>query len=139
MMFLRHWQVLFFPVPPHYRPEQLETFAVEIVFFWCSTKIAVCLLIKLIFIFCSKLKTAKYLRVHWKFSLDKINGTKNALVFLLLAPAHHNFSFKLRLLCELKHKVRLSKTLCGISHFWFSFTFIRVYNFVQQKTWTPWL
>ena len=48
------------------------------------------------------------------FSSDKINGTKNALFFLSRAPAHHSFTFNLRFLNELKHKVRLSKTVCGI-------------------------
>ena len=30
-------------------------------------------------------------------------------------------------------KVWLSKTVCGISHFWFRFVFIKVYIFFQQK------
>ena len=34
---------------------------------------------------------------------------------LLQAPSHHSFTFNLQLLCELKHKVRQSKTVCGIS------------------------
>ena len=49
--------------------------------------------------------------------LDKINGTKNALFCLSGAPIHHIFTFNLRSLHGLKHKVRLSKTVCGISHF----------------------
>ena len=48
---------------------------------------------------------------------DKINGTKNALFFPSRAPTHHSFTFNLRFLYELKHKVRLSKTVCGIFHF----------------------
>ena len=52
-----------------------------------------------------------------KFSSDKINGTRNALFFIARAPIHHSFTFYLRFLYELKHKVRLSKTLCGIFHF----------------------
>ena len=63
-----------------------------------------------------------------KFLSDKINGTKNALSFLSRAPAHHSF--------DLKHKVRLSKTVCGIAHFRFRFVFIKVYIFVQQNAWT---
>ena len=50
-----------------------------------------------------------------KIPLDKINGTKNALFLLSWVPTHH--SFNLQFLYELKHKVRLSKTLCGFSIF----------------------
>ena len=71
-----------------------------------------------------------------KFPLDKINGTKNVLFFLSRAPTHHSFTFNLQFLCELKHKVRLSKTVCGIFHFRFRFVFIKVYAFVQQNAWT---
>ena len=67
-----------------------------------------------------------------KFSSDKINGTENALFFLRV-PNDHSFTFKLRFLHELKHKVRLSKTLRGTFHFRFRFTFIKVYIFVQQN------
>ena len=84
--------------------------------------------------------------IHWdktqmlkKFPSDKINGTKNALFFLSRAPTHHSFTFNLRFLYELKHKVRLSKTVCGIFHFRFRFVFIKVYIFVQQNAWTLWL
>ena len=84
--------------------------------------------------------------IHWhkrqmfkKFPSDKINSTKNALFFLSWAPTHHSFTFNLRFLYELKHKVRLSKTVCGIFHFWFRFVFIKVYIFVQQNAWTLWL
>ena len=49
-----------------------------------------------------------------KISSDEINGTKNALFFLSRAPTHHSFTFNLRFIYELKHKVRLSKTVCGI-------------------------
>ena len=62
---------------------------------------------------------------------------KNALFFLSWAPAHHSFTFNLRFLYELKHKVRLS--VCGIFHFRFRFVFIKVYIFVQQNAWTLWL
>ena len=84
--------------------------------------------------------------IHWdktqmlrKFPLDKISGTKNALFFLSRAPTYHSFTFNLRFLYDLKHKVRLSKTVCGIFHFRFRFVFIKVYIFVQQNTWTLWL
>ena len=49
-----------------------------------------------------------------KFPSDKINGTKNVLFFLSRAPTHHSFTFNLRFLYELKHKVCLSKAVCGI-------------------------
>ena len=71
-----------------------------------------------------------------KFPSDKINGTKNALFFLSRAPTHQSFTFNLRSLYELKHKVRLSKTVCGIFHFRFHFIFTKVCIFVQQNTWT---
>ena len=71
-----------------------------------------------------------------KFPSDKINGTKNALFFLSRAPTHHSFTFNLRLLYELKHKVRHSKTVCGIFHFRFRFVFIKIHISVQQNAWT---
>ena len=64
-----------------------------------------------------------------KFPSDKINGTKNALFF-------HTFTFNLRFLFELKHKVHLSKTVCEIFHFRSRFVFIKVCIFVQQNAWT---
>ena len=73
-----------------------------------------------------------------KFPSDKINGTKNALFFLSRAPTHHSFTFNLRFLYELKHKVRLSKTVCGIFHFRCRFVFIKVYIFAGQNAWTLW-
>ena len=71
-----------------------------------------------------------------KFPTDKISSKKNVLLFLLRAPLHHSFTFYLQFLYEPKHKVRLSKTLCGIFHFRFRFVFIKVYIFVEQKVWT---
>ena len=49
-----------------------------------------------------------------KFPSIKTNRTKNALFLLSQAPTHHSFTFNLRFLYEVKHKVRLSKTVCGI-------------------------
>ena len=66
-----------------------------------------------------------------KFSSDKINSTKNALLFLSRAPSYH--SFNLRFLYELYPKVLLSKTVRGIFHFRFRFVFIKVSIFVQQN------
>ena len=71
-----------------------------------------------------------------KFPSDKINGTKNAIFFLSRIPPHHSSTFNLQLLYELKHKVCLSKTVCGILHFRFRFVFIKVYIFIQQNAWT---
>ena len=71
-----------------------------------------------------------------KFPSDKINVTKNALFFLSRTPTRHSFTFNSQFLYELKHKVHLSKTVCGILHFQFRLVIIKVYIFVQQKAWT---
>ena len=68
-----------------------------------------------------------------KFPSEKINGTKDHLFFLSRAPTHHSFTFNFWFLYELKRKVRLFKTVCGIFHFRFHFVFIKVYIFVQQN------
>ena len=47
-----------------------------------------------------------------------------------------SFTFDFRVLYELKHKVRLSKTVHGIFHFQFRLVFIKVYIFVHQNAWT---
>ena len=67
-----------------------------------------------------------------KFPSDKINVTKNAMFFLSGAPTHHSFTLNLGFLYELKHKVRFSKTVCGVSIF-DTVSFHKVYIFVQQK------
>ena len=56
--------------------------------------------------------------------------------FFLQAPTHHSFIFNLRFLYDLMREVRLSKLMCGVFHFRFSFVFIKVYIFVQQNAWT---
>ena len=71
-----------------------------------------------------------------KIPSDKINDTKYALFFLSRAPTHHSFTFNLRFLDEVKHKVCFSETVCRISHFRFRFVFIKAYIFVQQNAWT---
>ena len=68
-----------------------------------------------------------------KFPSDKINGTKKCPLFSSGAPTHYSFTFNVRFLYELKHKVRLSKTVCGIFHFRFRFVLIKVYIFVQRN------
>ena len=70
-----------------------------------------------------------------KYPSDKINCTQNAL-FSLQAPPHGSFTFYLQFLHELKPKVHLSKSVCGILHFRICFVFIKVYIFVQQNAWT---
>ena len=81
--------------------------------------------------------------IHWnktqtlqKFILEKNKGHKKCTLFLYRALAHHNFTFNSQFLYELKHKVRLSKTVYGIP---FRLVFVKVYIFVQQKAWTLWL
>ena len=69
-----------------------------------------------------------------KLPLDKINGTKNALFFLSQVPTKNGFTFNLRFLYELKHKICLFEFMCGISHFRFRFVFIEVYIFVGSLT-----
>ena len=84
--------------------------------------------------------------MHWhktqmlkKFSLDKINDTKNALFFLLQAPTNHSFTFDLRFFYELKHKVCLCKNVFRIFNLRFRFVFIKLYIFAQQNAWILWL
>ena len=56
---------------------------------------------------------------------DKINGIKNALFFG--APtAHHSFTFDSWFLNGLKHKFRLSESVCRILYFQFRFVFIKL-------------
>ena len=50
-----------------------------------------------------------------KIPSDKMNGAENALFFVSRPRIHHRFTFDLRLLYELKHKVCLSKAVCGFS------------------------
>ena len=69
-----------------------------------------------------------------KIPSNEINGSKNTLSFLLRTPTHPSFTFSLQFVYELKHKVLLSKTVCGIFYVNFRFVFIKVYIFVQQNT-----
>ena len=71
--------------------------------------------------------------------IDIKSITKNALFFLSRAPTHHSFAFNSWFLYKLKHKVRLSKRMWGISYFQYWFIFFKVYIFVQQKACTLWL
>ena len=74
-----------------------------------------------------------------KFPSGKTNDIKNAFLFPSGVPTQLSFTFNLWFLYELKRKVHLSETACGIIHFWFPFVFIKVYIFVQQNVWTLWL
>ena len=51
-------------------------------------------------------------------------------------PTHDRFIFNLQFLYELKHKFRLSETVCGIFLFQFCFVFVKVYIAAQQNPWT---
>ena len=89
--------------------------------------------------------------IHWgkktnlcqiKFPLDKVRGTKNILCFLSQAPSHHSFAFNFRFLYEVKHKVRLSKTVYGIFPInsvsfllRFIFLFNKMHRLFDFKTW----
>ena len=59
-----------------------------------------------------------------KILSHKVNGTKNAFSFLWRAPTYHGFDFNLRFLYELKQKIRIFKSICGIFYFQFRFDFI---------------
>ena len=72
-----------------------------------------------------------------KFPSGKINGTKNIPFFILQAPTHHSFTFNLGFLYELKHKVRLLKTVFEIFHFRFRLEFIKFYIFCSTKCMDP--
>ena len=67
-----------------------------------------------------------------KFPSGKINGTKSALFFLSRAPTHDSFTFNLRFLYELKHKVRLSK-MCGGFSIFDSVLFLLKFIFLFNK------
>ena len=68
-----------------------------------------------------------------KKCLDKINVTKNALLFLSRVTTHHSFPFNPQFLYELEHMAHLSKTMCGIFNFCFRLVFIKFYIFVHKK------
>ena len=77
--------------------------------------------------------------IHWdktqmlkQLPSDKRNGTKNALFFLSRASTHYSFALNFWFSYKLKYKVCLSKTVCGIFHFWFCFVFIKV-NILLNK------
>ena len=74
-----------------------------------------------------------------KFPSDR-NVTKNALFFSFVSSNSSQFYFGFTILIQSEaHKFHLSKTVRGIFHFRFRLIFIKVYIFVQQKTWPLWL
>ena len=71
-----------------------------------------------------------------KVPSDKGNVTKNALFFSFVSSNSSQFYFGFTILIQSEaHKFRLSKTVRGIFHFRFRLIFIKVYIFVEQKTW----
>ena len=68
-----------------------------------------------------------------KFLSDKINGTKNAAFSLSRAPTYHSFTFNSRFLYELKYKVHLSKTVCGVFQLKFIFLFNKMHGLCDFK------
>ena len=99
---------------------------------------------EVIFFVCIFWRCVQY-TTHWdktqmskKNYLDKINGQNKCSLFSFASSNSSQFTFCLRFLHELKHKVHLSKTVCGIFHCRFRFIFIKVYIFIQQCAWTVW-
>ena len=68
-----------------------------------------------------------------KFPLDKIYGTKNALIFVSRDPTHRSFTFNLRAFCELEQKVCLSKTVCIMFSIIDSVLFLLKFTFLFSK------
>ena len=66
------------------------------------------------------------------FPSGKMNNTKNVLFFLSQAPAHHSYTFNLRFLYEMKHKVSLSKIEWNF-HFFDSALFLLKIIFLLNK------
>ena len=81
--------------------------------------------------------------VHWDeiqtLQTFSLNIRKNSLIFLTWSSAHHSSILYFRFLYELKHKVSLSKRLCGSFHLWFRFVFgkkIFFHSKKKKKKWT---
>ena len=79
--------------------------------------------------------------IHWDktkmFSFRHNKQYINALFFLSRTSTPHSFAFNLRLLYELKHKVQIFKTMCGIFHFYISkfiFLFTKMHGSFDFKT-----
>ena len=77
--------------------------------------------------------------MHWgkiqtskKFPSDKINISKHALFLLLWATTHHSFTFNLRFLFELKHKL-ISLKMCVEFSIFDSASFLLKFMFLFNK------
>ena len=68
-----------------------------------------------------------------KFPLDKINGTKNTLFFLLQAQTHHSFTYNLRIFYKLKRRFHLSKTVWNFPFSILFFFFVLKLIFLFSK------
>ena len=64
------------------------------------------------------------------------NERQEKCTLLFRVPSRHSFPFNSQFLYALENKFRFCKSVYGISRFQLHFVFIRVYIFVQQKTWT---
>ena len=62
-----------------------------------------------------------------------------SIFFLIMIIRNLQCTFNMQFLYDLRHKIRLSKIVCGIFHFRFRFVFIKVYIFLQQNAWPLWL
>ena len=58
-----------------------------------------------------------------------------SIFFLIMRIRNLQCTFNIQFLYDLRHKIRLSKIVCGIFHFRFRFVFIKVYIFLQQNAW----
>ena len=88
---------------------------------WCN---AFCYVKK--YVYSESLLNTLYVEIKnkcWKNSFGQNKQYKKCPLFLSRAPTHHGFTFNLRFLYELKHKIRLYKTVCGIFHFRFRLVF----------------
>ena len=68
-----------------------------------------------------------------KIPLDKINIKKNVHFFISRAPTNLGCTFNLQFLYKLKHKIYISKRVCGIFHFRFRLIFIKVLFLFNKK------
>ena len=58
----------------------------------------------------------------------------NVFIFVSQALTHHNFAFNSWFLYKLRHKLHLSKTVCGTFHFQFHLFLIKVCIFFSTKS-----
>ena len=83
--------------------------------------------------------------IHWdetwmlKNFFQQNKHYKKCTLFLSRVPTHHSFTINSHLLYELRHKVHLSKTVCGIFHFLFRLVFIKFIFIFDKKHGLFWL